>query len=418
MWYNAQLLMQNRSAFFRHLVGYVGLALLCLGLGYASYPWLNEMGLPEPVETPISRADPVDMQVFWEAWHILEKDYYGDKPVLAKRVHGAVRGLATAFGDPYTQFVEPQQSALGEAQRAGSFGGIGVTYEWTAAGYLLRPMGGQPAALAGLLSGDLLLRIDDHPVTPAMTEDDIKLLEQGEINSEVVVSVQRNGAHGAEEINLRIVRARIETPSMEWRLLNEEPATASVGYIKQTSFTERSTDEMRLALTELSAAGADRFILDLRGNSGGLVEPAIAIADLWLDTELLLIERFADGGEKQFEGQPGREAGDAPLTILVDGGTASASEIVAGALQDHGRARLVGEPTFGKGSVQLVYSLSDESSLHVTHAQWFTPNRRQISGQGLTPDLQTEPGVDPLPLALQTLAELAAQPPFAVAEGD
>jgi carboxyl-terminal processing protease len=193
---------------------------------------------------------------------------------------------------------------------------------------------------------------------------------------------------------------------MEWRLLDEPNAT-SVGYIRHTIFSERSADEMRTALAELKEAGADRYILDLRGNPGGLVDAAVQIADLWLDGGVLLIEKHADGAEKTFEGQPGSVAGDAPLTVIVDGATASASEIVAGALQDRGRAKLIGEKTFGKGSVQLVYELSDQSSLHVTNAQWFTPDRHQISGQGLTPDVVIEPGSDPLPQALALLKEVA-----------
>jgi carboxyl-terminal processing protease len=211
---------------------------------------------------------------------------------------------------------------------------------------------------------------------------------------------------GSETLAVTVMRAEIQTPSMEWRLL-DEPSATTVGYIRHTIFSERSADELRTALSELTDDGADRFILDLRGNPGGLVDAAVEIADLWLDSGVLLIEKHADGTERTFEGQPGNAAGDAPLTVIVDGATASASEILAGALQDHGRAKLVGEKTFGKGSVQLVYELSDQSSLHVTNAQWFTPNRHQISGQGLTPDVVIEPGSDPLPQALALLQEVA-----------
>jgi carboxyl-terminal processing protease len=389
-------------------------ALIFFALGYVSYPLLHDAPATLPAaDAPIAMEDPADLKIFWEAWHLLERDFYGEKPEAQKRVYGALHGLAQSFADPYTVFVEPQPREIEQDRLRGSFGGIGATIEQTEAGYVLHPQRDQPAARAGVQDGDLLVRVDEHPITATMSSDDVIALVRGPVDSQVEIGVRRPAT--AEELTFRIVRAEIHTPSIEWRLLDDDPETATVGYLRQTIFSERSPDEMRTALAELTAGGADRFILDLRGNPGGLVEAAVAISDLWLDGGLVLTERHADGSEKSFTAQPGTEVANAPLTVLIDGGTASASEIVAGALQAHGRAKLVGEKSFGKGSVQLVYELSDQSSLHVTNAQWLTPNGQQISGQGLTPDVVIEPGTDPLPQALAVLAQLAGEPPYAVA---
>jgi carboxyl-terminal processing protease len=241
--------------------------------------------------------------------------------------------------------------------------------------------------------------VDGIPVTADMSSDAVIALVRGAVGTTVTLGIRRPGATPPEQI-IEVTRQEIQTPSFEWRLLDSDPDTAHIGYLRQTIFSERSASEMERALAELVEAGADRFIWDLRGNPGGLVDAATATASLWLDGGGVLIEEHADGTRKVLTAQDGGPATGYPLVVIVDGGSASASEIVAGALQDHGRARLVGERTFGKGSVQLIYELRDQSSLHVTNAQWFTPNRRQISGDGLAPDIAVEPGTDPLPAAI------------------
>jgi carboxyl-terminal processing protease len=224
---------------------------------------------------------------------------------------------------------------------------------------------------------------------------------RGAVGSEVTLLVRRiveNGA--AEELTFQVTRVEIETPSVEWRLIDDPTYGTRIGYIRPTMVTERSADEMKVAIRELNEQGADRFILDLSGNPGGLVTSAIAVADLWLDSGVLLIEQQANGGETVTEAQPGGEGVDLPLVVIVDGGSASASEIVAGAIQDNKRGVLVGERTFGKGSVQLIHELTDQSSLHVTYAQWLTPARHPITGHGLTPDVPVGPGEDKLSEAI------------------
>jgi carboxyl-terminal processing protease len=383
------------------IVSVIGLA---FGVGYISYPLLH--GAPEAVPGPATDAFPSgqsstpDMGAYWDAWQILDRDFFGSKPDATSRTYGAIRGMVESFNDPYTYFVEPQPRELERDELAGRFGGIGANIELTGTGYILYPVPGMPAAEAGILDGDLLLLVDDHEITSAMSIDQIATLVRGPIGTVVTLTVRRTleESGDTEELAIPITRAEMQTPSVEWRLL-EDTASGTVGYIVHTLFTERSAEEMEQALTELQARGATRYILDMRGNRGGLVSTAVAIADLWLDEGVIYVEQKADGSEITQSATAGMLV-NAPLVVIVDGGSASAAEIVAGALQDHGRAKLVGEKTFGKGSVQLIHELPDQSSLHVTNAQWLTPNRRPISGNGLEPDVPVAAGSDPLPNAI------------------
>jgi carboxyl-terminal processing protease len=391
-------------------VGILSLIGLAFGAGYVSYPLLHGVFAPTTLSTDSSldRNDP-NVSVYWEAWQILERDFYGIKPDTSARTYGAIRGLVESFDDPHTYFLEPQPRRRERDDLRGSFGGIGAAFERTSEGYLLHPLEERPAAQAGIQAGDLLLMVDDQEITPDVDEDSIMLLVRGPVGTEVVLVVRRIDEQDKPlELTFKITRAEIETPSLEWHMLEPiagEPSSVAIGYIRHTLFSERSPAEMRQAVEELIEQGATGFILDLRGNPGGLVSSAVAVADLWLDSGLVFMEQRADGSENQAEAKPGDVAEDYPLVVIVDGGSASASEIVAGALQDHGRAWLVGEQTFGKGSVQLIHELPDQSSIHVTHAQWYTPNRRAISANGLTPDYLVAPEVDPLPEAIALLLE-------------
>ncbi|MFN8494048.1 MAG: S41 family peptidase [Caldilineaceae bacterium] len=376
---------------------------LAFGVGYVAYPLLNPASKPAAAAADAQlNPDPVDMHLYWEAWYILSRDFYGTKPDMTKLVYGAIRGLVAAYQDPYTVFLEPPSTEVGGVQLQGSSGDVGARVEHTEHGYLLHPAPNQPAANAGVQDGDLLLLVDDKEITPQMSEDEVNALLLGEIGSNVVLVVRRveRLPKDTVELSFHMTRKEYTKPSIRWSMVNDRRGMPSIGYIKQDLFSKRSPDEMRSAVQELLTRGAKGFVWDLRKNPGGLVEESVQLADMWLDNGLILLEQRADGSQKTFNATPGDETHNAPLVIIVDKDSASASEIVAGALQDHGRAKLVGEKTFGKGSVQLVYELSDHSSLHVTNAQWFTPNHHQISGQGLTPDVPVVPDEDPLPKAI------------------
>jgi len=399
VWYN------RKSMFARRIMAALtamSMVVLAFFAGYAAYPLLHPSAAPALEAAPHTDI----MANFWQVWELLDRDFYGAKPDAQTRVYGAIAGMVERFGDPYTYFVEPQPRALERDQLAGKFGGIGATLEQTEAGWLLHPLPDQPAARAGVMDGDLLLRVDATPITTTMTSDEVVALVRGAPGTQVTLRVARPQTNdGAiQELTFTITRAEIMTPSIEWRLLDDDPQTADIGYLRHTIFSERSAEEMRQAITALQAAGATRFIWDMRGNPGGLLDAAVAMADFWLDDGLILTEAKADGARREFTATPGQLAAAAPLVIVVDGASASAAEIVAGALRDHKRARLVGSQTFGKGSVQLIHELGDQSSLHVTNAEWLTPAGQQITGQGLTPDVLVAEGEDPLPAAIAVLS--------------
>lgn len=383
------------------------LVLLAFLAGYATYPLLH-LGLNRiPASPQLNPAgdDLADMRSFWQVWNLLDRDFHGEAPPATTRTYGAIAGLAQSYGDPYTFFVEPHARELERDELAGRFGGIGATLEATEVGYIVHPQPDQPAAQAGVRDGDRLLQIDGRLITSQQTCDEVVALMRGQVGSVVTLLVQRSATAGGagEALSIPVIRAEIQTPSIAWRLLDSSLQNADIGYIRQMVFSERSPQEMRQALEELAKAGAHRYIWDLRGNPGGLVNSAVEQVDMWLDGGTILVEEKVGGIRETFEATPGTVAANVPLIVVVDGGSASASEIVAGALRDNDRARLVGTRTFGKGSVQLIHELPDQSSLQVTTAEWFTPDGTPISGQGLEPDISVVDGVDPLAAAVDAL---------------
>jgi carboxyl-terminal processing protease len=248
---------------------------------------------------------------------------------------------------------------------------------------LLSPMEDRPAARAGILEGDELVGVDDQPISADMPFDDVLAMVRGKVGDVVKLTVRREGV--AEPLDFQVRRQEIVTPSVTWELIEPD-----VGYVRLSIFGERTGDELEEALRELRAEGALRFVLDLRNNGGGLLPVAIDVASQFLEDGAVVYERKADGQEKTYPVEGKGIVLEEPLAVLVNNGSASASEIVAGAIQDYGRGVLVGTPTFGKASVQLIFDLSDGSSLHVTNAVWLTPSRHEIEGVGLTPDLEVE----------------------------
>lgn len=321
--------------------------------------------------------------VFWEAWKLVDDHFYGQRPPESARVHEAIRGSLTALNDPYTIFVEPRQREREQEELRGSFGGIGAWIERKPDGrVVLTPMEGRPAEKAGILSGDELLAVDGTPVTPEMPLEDIVAMVKGEVGQMVKLTIRREGQ--AEPLTIEVRREEIVTASVNWRLVEGAP---TVGYIQLTIFNERTNQELQEAIQSLRQQGADRFVIDLRNNGGGLLDAAVDVAGQFIKEGAILYDRKSSGEEKAYMARGKGIAYSDPIAILINRGTASASEIVAGAIQDHERGKLIGTQTFGKASVQLLFDLSDGSSLHVTNAHWLTPDRREITGVGLTPDI-------------------------------
>ena len=338
----------------------------------------------------ISPATSGPTPILHEAWQIVDSVFLGEIPSQQERTYGAIRGLVDTLADPYTIFIEPQPRQLERDELRGEFGGIGVYIQPNEDGEIaLRPIEALAASEAGIRVGDILSAVDGQPVPPATPTDDIALMIRGQVGTKVLLTVRREGE--TAPLTFEITRQRIETPSLEWRILEDAPG---VGYISIHIFNERTNQELLKAIRDLNEQGMDRLLLDLRHNPGGLVDAAVDVTSQFLKDGIVFVQVERNQRETSHSVRSGGIATEIPLLVLVDGSTASAAEIVAGALQDAGRVRLIGERTFGKGSVQLVRDLSDNSSLHVTTAQWYTPSRRQIDKTGLQPDVEIAQAAD------------------------
>lgn len=335
-------------------------------------------------DSTASADEAADFDLFWEAWHLVEDHFYSDLPDSQRLAWGAIRGALASVDDPHTVFLEPQPRQREKESLSGRFGGIGAFVTQAEDGsIILDPMEGLPADLAGILEGDIVVRVDDTEIAAEMTAGEVADLVRGEVGTTVILSLRREGQD--ELVVVEIERQEIPTPSVEWRMLEE---AEGVGYARLSIFSDRTDSELEDALDELEDLGMTSLILDLRGNGGGLLGSSLDVASEFLGDGVILYQVEKGKDEQVHKVRGGGKLVGAPLVVLVDGGTASASEIVAGALQDRDRAVLIGQTTFGKGSVQSVFDLSDGSSVHVTSAQWLTPDRNQISGQGLTPDFE------------------------------
>jgi carboxyl-terminal processing protease len=326
-----------------------------------------------------------DFSLFWEAWGRVEDNFLGDLPTSKELTYGAIQGSIALLGDPYTFFVEPVEREIERQTLQGTFGGVGATLSRPdeEGPIFLEPIPGNPAAAAGILSGDELLAVDGEEITLELTVQEVAERVRGEKGTIVVLTVLHPDE--IEAVDIDVERGNILIPSVTYRLLREDE---QIGYIQLTRFSGESANEIETAVLDLQSQGATQLVLDLRGNGGGLLDAGIAVADHFLTDGPILYQQSRGEEERVYEATAETLAPDIPIMILVDGGTASSSEILAGALKDRGRALLAGStPTFGKGSVQLVYDLSDGSSVHVTSSRWFTPNRTPLDQQGLQPDI-------------------------------
>jgi carboxyl-terminal processing protease len=326
-----------------------------------------------------------------EVGNLLNTHYLRDLPPDKELEYAAIRGYLGDLSDPYTFFIDPPVAQSESDVLAGQYGGIGVQVKHNEQGYfVLYPFRDSPAAAAGVQDGDILVAVNRAELDLAERLDVIDRMLRGEVGDGrgVTITIQRLGTEDRHDYFIEF--AVVWVPSVVWRPLLEEP---TFGYIQIIRFTARTPDELSMALTELNASGIVALILDLRGNSGGLLQESVKVASEFLDAGVVFYERSRDG-ETETYASGGGMALDKPLVVLVDQGTASAAELVAGAIRDRGRGILIGQRTYGKGSVQLIFRLSDDSSVHITAAEWFTPGRAPLDGHGLEPDIAMIPAED------------------------
>jgi carboxyl-terminal processing protease len=347
-----------------------------------------------PIEQPTPESTPVPtieipapsgttFDLFWEAWNLIQRDYYGDLPTEEEMTHGAIRGAVNMLGDPFTAFIEPHVAQITREDGSGMFEGIGA-YVTMRDGWLtiVSTFEGQPAEEAGLQRDDIVLRADDTPIENMSIYEAIALI-RGPAGTSVRLTILREGQ---EPFEVEVTRARIDKPVVDSELRED-----GIAYVQLKDFSADANVKLQEALEVLLDENPTGLILDLRRNPGGWLNEAVLTAGLFLpQDDLILIERFKDGTERPYRSPNLPLTLDMPMVVLVDAGSASASEIVAGALQDHDRAILIGETTFGKGSVQWPEELSNGAELRVTVARWFTPADRAIHGQGLEPDIPVD----------------------------
>jgi carboxyl-terminal processing protease len=335
----------------------------------------------EPAATASSGPAEESLKVLHEVWDIIDAEFYGELPSPQQRTYAAIRGMLATLDDENTFFSEADIAEIRRSDRSGTFEGIGASVTTNEENILqiLQTFKGSPAEEAGLLPGDLILAVDGRSIVGLGLVDAITFI-RGPEGTEVTLTVARGNA---EPFDVTIIRARLEIPVLESQMLEED-----IGYVRLFRFSSLATSHLETAIGELLDQGATALIFDLRSNGGGLRDQAVGVADLFLEQGLVVIQRGRDGEQVEFTSTDEGLAQDIPLVVLVNPGSASGSELVAGALQDRDRALLIGETTFGKGSVQVLFPLSDRSELRVTVEHWFTPDDRAIDGEGLTPDIE------------------------------
>lgn len=334
--------------------------------------------------------DSVDLTEFWHVWNLLDEKFVTSStstPITdAEKVRGAISGLVHAYGDPYTVYFPPEDAEMFEADIKGNFSGVGMEVGMRDDMItVIAPLPESPSEKAGIVAGDIIVRIDDTS-TEGMGVDEAVQKIRGEKGTEVKFSIFRKGEEGFREFT--VVRDTITIPTSKTEVRDD------VFIISLYSFNAISEMEMQKALREYVKSGKKKLVLDLRGNPGGYLQSAVSIASYFLPIGKTVVrESYGGENEEDVYRSAGKELGThAPekFVVLVDGGSASASEILAGALQEHKVATIIGSQTFGKGSVQELVTLDDGSSLKVTVARWLTPNGLSISLAGLTPDIVVE----------------------------
>jgi carboxyl-terminal processing protease len=319
---------------------------------------------------------------FWETWDIVH-DEYVDQPVDdLTLMRGAIEGMLASLGDRHTSYMDPDEYQQANEALEGEYEGIGAWVDITGEFVeIVSPMRGSPADEAGLQPKDKVIGIDGEDLTDVPGDLVLQRI-LGPAGTDVTLTIQR----GDEVFDVTITRANIIVPTADYELLEDD-----IAYIGLYNYGDRTADQLRESLREMRRDGAEGLIFDLRGNGGGYLNIAIQVVSEFIGEGVVMYEQYGDGETLAYEALSGGLATEIPMVVLVDAGTASASEITAGAIQDYGRAPLVGVTTFGKGSVQTWVALDNNAGgVRVTIARWLTPDQRQISEVGLEPEYIVE----------------------------
>jgi len=373
---------------------YTAVAAAFFALGaWGMYYYQTKYAPPAPIEikgiTNIEEGRPeaVDFRIFWETWAKIQQKYVGRKSLDPKDlVYGAAKGLVDSLGDPYSNFLTPEESEKFGTTISGRFEGIGIEIgQKKGILTIIAPLEGTPAKKAGLKAGDQILKIDAKPTLEMTVEDAVNLI-RGPKGTSVTLTILRSGFE--EPRDFQIVRALINIPSVAW-----EAIAGDIAHLKIYNFNQNSFWEFREAAIAVLNSGREEVIVDLRNNPGGFLESAIDIAGWFLPKGTVVVKE--DEGDGPFVCRTCKANGNhafknKKIVILVNAGSASASEILAGALRDNLKIKLIGEKTFGKGSVQELEDLKGGAAVKITVAKWLTPNGVDITEKGLEPDIEVK----------------------------
>ncbi|MFA5644336.1 MAG: S41 family peptidase [Patescibacteria group bacterium] len=324
----------------------------------------------------------VSFDLYWDVWNILKEGYVDQELVNDKKMfYGSLKGLVMSLDDPYSEFMDPQENKEFNDDMSGTFEGIGAEI-----GIrddiltIISPLEGTPAQKAGLMAGDKILEINGE-ITKNMNINEAVSKIKGPKGTEVVLSVFKVGLEDIQEI--KIIRDTIIIKSVSFEKINE-----NIFLIKINSFNNDTDFLFSQAIKEMISSRCDKVIIDLRNNPGGYLETSVLLLGEWINGQTAVIEKFGDGQVVNYPAEGLNRLTDYPTVILINNGSASASEILAGALKDYSKATIIGEKSYGKGSVQMIKTLEDGSALKMTVAEWLTPQGRNINEEGILPDIE------------------------------
>ena len=367
--------------------------LLALGAGFGGGFWFatnKNANSPLPliqnlINKDSGQPEEVNFALFWEVWSSLNNKYVDTNKIdLQKMLYGAIEGMVNSVGDPYTVFFEPVISKKFQEEISGAFGGVGIEIgKRNDVTTVIAPLQDTPAYRAGILAGDKILKVNGKIVTDMVIEEVVNLI-RGKVGTKVTLTISRNGESATRDFEL--TRETIRIPSVKWQLLDD-----NIAYLQIYTFSQNVDPDFEKAANEILKSSATKLIVDLRNNPGGLLESAINLAGWFLDkNQIVTMEKFRNGTQEEFKSTGNGSLKIYPTIVLINGGSASASEILAGALNDNRNIQLVGEKSFGKGSVQELEQYAGGSSLKVTIAKWLTPKGRSISDLGIEPNYKVE----------------------------
>jgi carboxyl-terminal processing protease len=367
-------------------------AILMTGSFLLGNSWNNSNGISDivrhlayaPEAKQIEAESSFNFNLYWEVWDRLKRDYVDKNKISDEEMfYGSLRGLAASVGDPYTIFMDPEEAEEFLSDMSGSFEGIGAEVGMrNDIITIIAPLSGMPAEKAGLRAGDRVYAIDGESTLGLSVDAAVKKI-RGPKDSEVTLTVIRDDEE--KPLDISITRGLIVVKSVKTEFRDD-----GILIITVSNFNDDTLSLFKVAMQEALLKNPKGIILDLRNNPGGYLDTAIAMASAWVPEGPVVIEQFAEGRREEYFSYGGAPLQDFKTIVLINGGSASASEIVAGALRDYKRATLVGDQSFGKGSVQGLRDLSGGSSLKVTVAQWMTPGGDYIDNKGIAPDIEVE----------------------------